>query len=124
MADSLPPPEPGPAPVPLPATSDAVTLARMEGTLNLVAFQVSSLGPRVHDLEINSYRHSSQIQAIEQGMEAEARTRVSTALALKEADEARRTKDAETWSPFQRFMAVMVCACGALSVLASFGVFD
>lgn len=100
-----------------PGEPTAVTLARMEGKVDMITYQMGELVPRVRDLEQTKFEHETKIQSIQQSMEAEARTRVTLAAALKDADEARRAKSDDTWTPFQRIFASLA-GLVALLVLA------
>ncbi len=58
------------------------------------------------------------IQRLEQQAAADATTRVTTAAALKDAEEARRDKTEQSWSPLTRVLAVV----GSLATLAGLGI--
>lgn len=97
-----------------------VQLTRMEGILNLVAERVSNLGGRVdtHDREFDSVKADisglqSLTQTLREGADADKKTAVALALALKEADETRRTKSEASWSPITKVFAVLA-AVGVL----------
>ncbi len=99
----------------------AVQLTRMEGVLNVVAERVTNLGSRVdsHEREIASVKLDvselkSQTQTLKEGADADKKTAVALALALKEADETRRTKSEQTWTPFQRGVVLVGGITGAV----------
>lgn len=101
----------------------AVQLTRMEGVLNVVAERVTNLGGRVdsHDREIGSVKLDvselkSQTQTLKEGADADKKTAVALALALKEADETRRTKSEQTWTPFQRGVVLVSGIAGAVGL--------
>jgi hypothetical protein len=54
---------------------------------------------------------------------ADAATVITTAEALKAADQARRDQAELTWTPFQRAMAVVGAVAAVVVILAAFGVF-
>jgi len=109
-------------PVPVPDDLEtAVSLVRMEGTLNRVLDKVNDLLPRVVKLEQDSIDTQFRTRSLEQAMEAEARTRVTLAAALKEADEARRAKSDDTWTPFQRTFAAMAGVAAVVALLIQGG---
>lgn len=87
--------------------SISVQMTRMEGILNLVADRVSSLISRVdrHEGELGELK--SLTQTLREGADADKKTAVALALALKEADETRRTQDGTVWTPFSRFAAAV-----------------
>lgn len=91
-----------------------VQLTRMEGVLNLVAERVVNLSGRVdgHDHELKSQGSDiaelkSSTQSLKEQADADKKTAVALALALKEADENRRTKAESSWSPWQKALAVL-----------------
>ena len=90
-----------------------VQLTRMEGVLNLVAERVSNTIKTVeqHSEDIGILKSTTQ-RLSEQAEGAKA-TAVALALALKEADETRRTKTETAWSPFTK-LAVVVGGLGVL----------
>ncbi len=97
--------------------STRVQLTRIEGTLNLVADRVSGLMTRVdrHDSEIGILK--SQSQTLREQAVARDATAVALATALKDADESRRNKDSQTWSPFAKTITVIVALAGIAGVL-------
>jgi hypothetical protein len=103
--------EPPPA-----ADSMPVQLARMEGTLNLVADRVSGLMTRVDRHEVDLGELKSATQTLSERMAAEATKAIALASALKEADEARRTKSETTWSPFAKTITAMAGLVGIASL--------
>jgi hypothetical protein len=58
----------------------------------------------------------SDIRAILASMEAAERTRIATAAALKEQEEARRDKNTDSWTPLQRGLAVIAALVGVASL--------
>jgi hypothetical protein len=92
-------------------------LTRIEGVLNLVADRVSGLMVRMdrHDSEIGSLKATTQTLR-EQAVARDA-TALALAAALKEADESRRTKDTQTWSPFAKTITVIVAFTSIAAVL-------
>lgn len=72
-------------------------------------------------------RHASEtrdlvlaIQRLEQQAVASAATVVTTAAALKDAEEARRTQTEQSWSPIQRLLAVLGTAAAVVGTAAVF----
>jgi len=58
------------------------------------------------------------------GDEAKSRdaTEITTAAALKAAEDARRDKSEQSWTPLQRVTAVLVALAALVAVLVAFGV--
>ena len=92
----------------------SLQMTRMEGVLNLVADRVSGLIFRVDRHETELAELKSLTQTLREGADADKKTAVALALALKEADETRRTKDNYMWTPFGRFIA----ALGTIATIA------
>ena len=100
-----------------------VQLTRMEGVLNLIAERGINTDRRVdgHASEIGSMKVSisnlqSETQTLREGADADKKTAVALALALKEADETRRTKSEQSWSPITRLFAVLTTVATLLGV--------
>ena len=100
-----------------------VQLTRMEGVLNLVLERVVNVNARVdkHEREIVEHRDDinelkSLTQTLQEGADADKKTAVALALALKEADETRRTKSEQSWSPITRLFAVLTTVATLLGV--------
>ena len=100
-----------------------VQLTRMEGVLNLVLERVVNVNARVdkHEREIIENRDDisdlkAMTQTLKEGADADKKTAVALALALKEADETRRTKSEQSWSPVTRLFAVLTTIAALLSV--------
>lgn len=97
-----------------------VQLTRMEGVLNLIAERGKNTDRRVdgHAGEIVVIKREitglqSLTQTLKEGADADKKTAVALALALKEADETRRTKSEQTWTPFQRGILLVSGLAGA-----------
>jgi hypothetical protein len=93
-----------------------VVLARMEGKLDRVNDKVDNIVPRVGKLEDRVDALENDTLVLTKNAEAEEAKKIALALALKEADETRRNQSEQTWTPIQRFMAVLASA-GALAAL-------
>jgi hypothetical protein len=106
-----------------PAESTPVQLTRMEGILNVVLERTSTLTRRMDEVE----ERARSLEAVTQRLDLDAlsrdKTAVALALALKEAKEAveatarlKGAEEANTWSPFARFGAVLgsLVAIGSL----------
>jgi hypothetical protein len=113
MPDSESPPVRGAEPVP-------VQLTRMEGILNLIAFRTDQVVARVDRLESVSDGLTLKTQRLADDALASRETALSLAKALKEADEARRDKSEQTWSPITRVFAVIAAIATVASVVAAF----
>lgn len=98
-----------------------VQLARMEGTLNLVADRVSGLTGRVDKHETDIAELKSQTQTLAGDAKAEAVKAIALAAALKEADEARRQKSEQTWTPFAKTLTAMAGFVGLVSLMIQLG---
>lgn len=110
MPDAVEPTSPRPAePIP-------VTLTRMEGVLNLIAFQVSDHGKRLDRAETNIDALNLVTQRLGDDAKASQATALSLASALKAADEARRDRSADAWTPFQRAIVVLSAATAVISI--------
>ena len=100
--------------------STPVQLTRMEGKLDLISFRMDDVVARVerHDTEIAALTVTTQ--RLDSDAKAAAATALALAQALREADDMRSRKVAETWTPFQRFLAALagVTAVAALVLAA------
>ena len=99
------------------AESTLVLLTRIEGKLDLVKDRVSGLATRVdrHDSEIGNLKAATQ--TLREQAVAGAEKAVALATALKEADESRRNKDTQVWSPFAKTITLIVAISGIASVI-------
>jgi hypothetical protein len=93
-----------------------VVLARMEGKLDRVNDKVDNIVPRVGKLEDRVDALENDTLVLTKNAEAEEAKKIALALALKEADETRRNQSEQTWTPIQRFMAILASG-GALAAL-------
>jgi hypothetical protein len=93
-----------------------VVLARMEGKLDRVQDRVVELIPRVTKIEERLKVQEDMTLVLSMDAAAEEAKKIALALALKEADETRRNQSEQTWTPVQRFMAVLACIVGAVSL--------
>ena len=98
------------------AESVPVVLARMEGKLDRVQDRVMELVPRVNKLEDRTKALEDVTLTLAKNAEAEEAKKIALALALKEADETRRNQSEQSWTPIQRFMAVLAAIVGAVSL--------
>lgn len=98
------------------AESVPVVLARMEGKLDRVQDRVTELVPRVSKLEDRTKELEDITLSLSKDAAAEEAKKIALALALKEADETRRNQSEQSWTPIQRFMAVLACIVGAVSL--------
>jgi len=97
------------------AESVPVVLARMEGKLDNLRDRVTELGPRVAKLEDRTKLLEDVTLSLSMRADAEEQKKIALALALKEADETRRNQSEQSWTPVQRFFAVI----GAIGVIAA-----
>jgi hypothetical protein len=88
----------------------------MEGKLDLVQYRVVDLLPRVSRLEDRTSALEDQTLVLSKNAEAEEAKKIALALALKEADETRRNQSEQTWTPIQRFMAILASIIGAVTL--------
>jgi hypothetical protein len=93
-----------------------VVLARMEGKLDRVQDQISGLMPRVTKLEDRAHDLEVTTLILTKNAEAEEAKKIALALALKEADETRRQQSEQSWTPIQRFMAILASIIGAVTL--------
>lgn len=98
------------------AESVPVMLARMEGKIDRVGDRVLDLVPRVTRLEERTSVLEDLTLILSKNAEAEEAKKIALALALKEADETRRNQSERSWTPIQRFMAVLAGIVGAASL--------
>lgn len=99
------------------AESMDVVLARMDGKLDRVFDKIADVIPRVDRLEVRTDTLESATLILTKNAEAADATRVATALALREAEEARRNQADQKWTPFQRGLTLLggcVAAAGLL----------
>lgn len=89
------------------AESVPVVLARMEGKLDRVNDRVDDLIPRVSGIEARLTAQEILTLSLSKDAEAEEAKKIALALALKEADETRRNQSEQTWTPIQRFIAIL-----------------
>jgi hypothetical protein len=102
------------------AESVPVMLARMEGKLDLVNVRVNDLIPRVGAIESRLTAQEILTLSLSKDAEAEEAKKIALALALKEADETRRNQSEQSWTPIQRFMAILASIVGAVSLALYF----
>lgn len=97
------------------AESIPVVLARMEGKLDRVNDKVDGIVPRVGKLEDRVDALENDTLVLQKDAQAEEAKKIALALALKEADETRRNQSERSWTPIQRFFAVV----GAIGIVAA-----
>jgi len=102
------------------AESVPVVLARMEGKLDRVNDRVDDLIPRVNGIEARLTAQEILTLSLSKDAEAEEAKKIALALALKEADETRRNQSEQSWTPIQRFMAVVVGLGAAIALIIQF----
>jgi len=102
------------------AESVPVVLARMEGKLDRVQDRVTELIPRVSRIEDRLKIQEDLTLVLSKDAEAEEAKKIALAFALKEADETRRNQSEQSWTPIQRFMAILACIVGAVSLALYF----
>lgn len=88
----------------------------MEGKLDRVQDRVMDLIPRVAAIEGRITVQENLTLILSQDAKAEEAKKIALALALKEADETRRNQSEQSWTPVQRFMAVLASIIGAVSL--------
>ena len=74
---------------------------------------MARLADEMHDLVL-------QVQRLGDAAESDRSTVKTTALALKEAEDARRDKSTQHWTPFQRGIAAIGAAAAILGAIAYF----
>ncbi|MDP9185213.1 MAG: hypothetical protein M3O29_06055 [Actinomycetota bacterium] len=102
------------------AEAPPVVLARMEGKLDRIQDRVSELVPRVGRLEERTKALEDVTLSLSKDAAAEEAKKIALALALKEADETRRNQSEQSWTPIQRFMAILAAIVGAVSLALYF----
>jgi len=98
------------------AESVPVMLVRMEGKLDRVNDRVDDLIPRVNKIEARLTAQEILTLSLSKDADAEEAKKIALALALKEADETRRNQSERSWTPIQRFMAVLASIIGAVTL--------
>lgn len=106
--------------IPRVAESVPVILARMEGKLDRVNDRVMELVPRVSRLEDRTKALEDVTLGLSKDAAAEAKEKIALALALKEADEARRNQSEQSWTPVQRVTVILGSIIGAVSLAIYF----
>jgi len=84
-----------------------VVLARMDGKLDRIWDRFSDLDPRVGKLEDRMKIQEDLTLTLSKDAEAEKAKAEALAFALKEADETRRNQSEQSWTPIQRFIALL-----------------
>lgn len=97
-----------------------VVLARMEGKIDGIQDKVGDLVLRIAKVEDRQHDHEAKIQTLALDAKAEEAKKIALALALKEAEETRRTQSEQSWSPIQRFMAILGSAVAVVTLLIYF----
>jgi len=92
----------------------------MEGKLDRVNDRVDDLIPRVAGIEARLTAQEILTLSLSKDAEAEEAKKIALALALKEADETRRNQSEQTWTPIQRFMAILASIGGAAALAIQF----
>jgi hypothetical protein len=92
-----------------------VVLARMDGKLDRIWDRFSDLDPRVGKLEDRMKIQEDLTLTLSKDAEAEKAKAEALAFALKEQDETRRNQSEQSWTPVQRFFAVV----GGIGVVAA-----
>jgi hypothetical protein len=102
------------------AEAAPVILARMEGKLDRIQDRVMELIPRVSKIEDRLKVQEDMTLALSKDAAAEEAKKIALALALKEADETRRNQSEQSWTPIQRFMAILASIIGAVTLAIYF----
>jgi hypothetical protein len=93
-----------------------VVLARMDGKLDRIWDKFSDLDPRVGKLEDRMKIQENLTLTLSKDAEAEKAKAEALAFALKEQDETRRNQSEQSWTPVQRFMAILASIIGAVTL--------
>ena len=86
--------------------------AAINGSLARLADLEAERVKGIHDLTLAVQRLGDQA-------EANAKTVITTAKALKDAEDARRSKSDQTWTPWQRLLAILA-GLGTVTVIIGF----
>jgi hypothetical protein len=103
------------AETPKEAYDRGIEAGRIEARLDEYAKHFAAINGSVADTARELHLLVLAVQRLEQQAVARDATVVTTAKALKEAEEARRDKSTQSWSPFARLMAGL----GGLAALAT-----
>lgn len=87
-----------------------VQLARMEGTLNLVAERIHGLSSRLDRHEATIAELKSTTTDLSQKAEIARASAAEVASALKAAEEGRRIRSERRWSPFAKLITIALAA--------------
>lgn len=90
----------------------AAKLAEHDEHLDRINGSMEKVASELHHVNLALQRLSDQF-------DASARTAVTTAAALKEADEVRRASTEQRWSPIQKLLAVLAGAVGVVGVVTA-----
>lgn len=100
-----------------------ILLARIEGKLDLILFQVTDHAGRIKTLEADARQRASETQKLASDAAARDLTVEATAKALREAKEseeaatrAEALRSDQAWTPITRGMAVIAVLTSLLSV--------
>jgi hypothetical protein len=107
--------------MPTPDEQDAYDRGKVDG---LLAAKVEEQGQHLDRINGSMEKVATSladlvlgVSALEQQMAADEKTRISTAQALKDAEEARRTADESKWAPWARVTAIVVAATAVLTLV-------
>lgn len=102
------------------AEPTAVQLTRIEGVLNGIDYKVSDLILFKHKTETRLSSLESAAQTLRDDAKARDDKAVALALALKEADETRRSQESHTWTPFGRAAITLGALVSLLALLSTY----
>lgn len=86
-------------------------LAKINGSTEKTAVALSALNDTQQQMAL-------QLQRLADQMQSSAKTVIATAAALKDADEARRNADDQSWSPYARAFAAVAALAAVASIAA------
>lgn len=105
-----------------PPDTTPVQLTRMEGTLNLINFQLAAMTPRVDNHETRIGTIELSVQRLGDAAVADKLTVEQTARALKDAKEATEAqarselqKSDQAWTPINRLLAAISVLSGVVA---------
>jgi len=98
------------------AESTTVQLTRMEGKFDLVLERTVNLIARMDRVEERVTTQEATVLRLDLDANARDKTAIALALALKEAEETRRNKSEQTWSPFAKTITAILVVVALASL--------
>jgi hypothetical protein len=91
---------------------------RVDATLSEHGTHLAKINGSIDRFADEVVKLTLEIQRLADSAEADRKTVLTTAKALKDADDARRDKGQQHWTPVQRLLAVLAGLGGLIAVIA------